>query len=378
LSLKARVRVLVIDLSNKFGGADARVTQLISRLSDDFEVKVAVLAGSETETRFIESGMPVVSIAAGRRSPRTVFALAKVIRQLNPSIIDAHNIQSQIWGLIAGAWLKVPVRIVTLHSVYENSERLGRRFGFYRRLLGLFRRLATAFVSVSGSIDAYLASNAIPGSIRTVIDNGIEVAVRPDGWQPPYSDTNSPLKIACIGRLVAVKGQEFLLNALASIEAKDARWECDLVGDGPDGPSLRRLVDELGIGDRVRFLGYRKDVSHILSHCDMVCMPSLSEGLPYTIFEAALLERPVVASAVGGIAEHFRHRETVYLVQPGEIDELRLAIEWAMNSRGEATELGRRARRFVETNFTAVRMAQQTSAFYMSAYTATKRPAVPA
>jgi glycosyltransferase involved in cell wall biosynthesis len=105
-----------------------------------------------------------------------------------------------------------------------------------------------------------------------------------------------------------------------------------------------------------------------LSTCDLVCLPSLSEGLPYTIFEAALAERPVIASAVGDIARHFRHGETIYLVEPGKVEQLSSAIEWAMSSPDEAADLGRRARRFVATRFTAARMADQTSAFYMSAF----------
>ncbi len=361
-----KIRVLLVDLSLKFGGADVRVMQLASLLSDRFDARVAVLKGSETEDRFISAGLSVVSIATSRRDPRTVLRLMTVMRHQSPSVIDLHNAQSQLWGMIAGSLLRVPARIATFHSVYEESERRGRSMGLYRRLIGLIRRTGTHFVSVSEPVDAYLADHRIPASRRAVIHNGIETAVGPTNRKPPTSDPRRTLVIACIGRLVPVKGQEFLLHALSRIRDEKGAWVCNIVGDGPERASLQSLADRLRIGNRVNFLGYRTDVADILGNTDLVCMPSLSEGLPYTLFEAAAVELPIIASAVGGIAKHFHHRDTIYLVDAGNIDQLQTAIEWSMEFPDEASAMGRRAQAFVAERFTAARMVRQTEDFYLA------------
>ena len=146
-------------------------------------------------------------------------------------------------------------------------------------------RFATAAISVSRAIDAYIARVSPAHSPRTVIDNGVDPSP-PSGIRcVPFSRPMSLLELGCIGRLVPVKGQRYLLSALSRLNADEVNWICYVVGDGPDRKALEDLVRELGIVDRVRFLGYRKDVNDIVGQWDIVCIPSLSEGLPYAILK---------------------------------------------------------------------------------------------
>ena len=77
----------------------------------------------------------------------------------------------------------------------------------------------------------------------------------------------------------------------------------NIIGTGPLTAELKGLAEELGVSDRVRFLGFKKNVYDYMAHCDALIMPSLHEGLPYTVLEAMSLGLPVIASRVGGLAE---------------------------------------------------------------------------
>ena len=90
------------------------------------------------------------------------------------------------------------------------------------------------------------------------------------------------VNVGMIGRL---KNQEFLIRAFA--EARTGQeWELHFVGDGPDRPRLGALVEQMGLADRVRFLGERRDVDEILSNAQVFAFTSLSEGFPNALAEA--------------------------------------------------------------------------------------------
>jgi glycosyltransferase involved in cell wall biosynthesis len=87
-----------------------------------------------------------------------------------------------------------------------------------------------------------------------------------------------------------------------------------IVGDGPSRAPLTRLAQELRVYTRVRFHGFRTDVNDFLAHADALLMPSLHEGLPYTLLEALALQVPVIATEVGGLREVLRDDRTALLI----------------------------------------------------------------
>ena len=117
--------------------------------------------------------------------------------------------------------------------------------------------------------------------------------------------------LGCTARLAPPKDLITLLDALAQPGCE--RWELRVFGDGPDRAAIERHRDALGLGDRVTLLGNRDDVAAQLADCDAFALISDWEGLPYSILEAMAAGLPVLATAVGGIAD---------LVVPGSTGEL--------------------------------------------------------
>ena len=366
------MKIVLVDLSLRFGGADMRVLQLAARLPEQWDVRVAVLAGSETEIRFAREGLRLVPIRATRRNPLTMVELVRLFRAAAPDIIDCHNAQSQLWGLPAARIAGVGARIATMHSLYEQSEGRGQawRIAGYKGLYRLIGALATQVVSVSETIDQHLARQGIRADRRHVIHNGLALGADArlalnDG--DGDAGEGEKFRIAIIGRLAPVKGHSILLEALAAAGGRFPPFVCDIVGDGPERGNLEALAESLGLGRQVRFHGYRPDVAAWLARADVLCMPSLSEGLPFAALEAALLGKPIVASAVGGLKSHFRDRETALLVEPANPTALADALAWCAKNAEAAAAIGLAAKSMVETNFSIGRMIAENCDLYRKA-----------
>ncbi len=99
-----------------------------------------------------------------------------------------------------------------------------------------------------------------------------------------------------------------------------------IIGDGPDREQLNKRVQELGLDGYVTFTGQIEDVYPALRAIDVVAMPSLREGLPYTLLEAMAMDKPVVASSVGGLAETINHCENGVLFRTNDAQALAEAL----------------------------------------------------
>lgn len=167
------------------------------------------------------------------------------------------------------------------------------------------------------------------------------------------------LRIVCVGTLHAVKGQEFLLEACARLRDRSVRFECHLIGDGPDRLALEQQAERRGIADRVIFHGAceRERVLELLRTMDVAVAPSVPtrdgrrEGIPVVLMEAAACGLPAVASRLSGIPELVRHEETGLLAEPGDVEDVsnalhRLARDPELRRRLGASARDRLAREF--------------------------------
>jgi colanic acid/amylovoran biosynthesis glycosyltransferase len=123
-------------------------------------------------------------------------------------------------------------------------------------------------------------------------------------------------RLLFVGRLVPAKGVLFLLETIAKID--DAIL--DIAGDGPQRKCLESKAAALGIGNRVRFLGYQSQqgVRELLRHADVFVMGSFAEGLPVVLVEAMAAGVPVVATRIAGIPELVEEGKNGFLVPPGD------------------------------------------------------------
>jgi glycosyltransferase involved in cell wall biosynthesis len=154
-------------------------------------------------------------------------------------------------------------------------------------------------------------------------------------------------RIYCAARLAPEKGFEFLFRALKILQDRKYDLELRLVGDGPSRGALERMGRELGILDRLHFLGYIDEATKMreLYASDLFVLPSLAEGLPSSATEAMAVGVPVIATNIAGTSELIEHGKNGLLVRPSDPQALADAIIRMIEDhdfRMRAAELGRK------------------------------------
>ena len=155
---------------------------------------------------------------------------------------------------------------------------------------------------------------------------------------------NGEVFFACVGRLhPPSKGQDILLESLATRVWANRKWRLTLYGDGPMKGSLERLVQHLELTDRVFFAGHEA-VKDIWSSNQVLVMPSRSEGLPLVLVEAMLCGRPVIATDVAGHSEVIVDGDTGFLAEAPTVRSMSKALERFWARRTEIEQMGGMAR----------------------------------
>jgi glycosyltransferase involved in cell wall biosynthesis len=184
----------------------------------------------------------------------------------------------------------------------------------------------------------------LPGDNVHVVPSGIgvEFTAEPDGAGLP-ADVPRP-RIGYVGRLHEQKGVGTLLCGFALL-AGDTAAHLVIVGNGPDGPRLRRLAARLGIADRTRFLGFvpHSRMPAVLRDLDVLVLPSRYEELGSVLLEAMYAGVPIVASEVGGIPELIVHRRNGLLIPPSSPIRLAAAVRELIAGPEPAAALAARA-----------------------------------
>jgi glycosyltransferase involved in cell wall biosynthesis len=291
---------------------------------------------------------------------RALHELRAALKALRPDLVAAHSSKAGILGRLAARSLGIPA-VLTAHG-WNFSPGIGSiPAAVYRQIERSIGPITTRIITVS-EFDRRLALEAglVPATRIVTVHNGI-----PDIPRALRADPGRvPPRLVMVARFGAQKDHGTLLRALAGLQ--EHPWELDLVGDGPLMRPMQSLAIELGLGDRVHFLGQRLDVEQILASSQLSLLATNWEGLPLSILEAMRAGLPVVASAVGGIAEAVRDHETGYLVPRGAEQVLRDRIARLLTDSTLRIRFGDAGRRLYEEQFTLDRFVTNTFAVYRS------------
>jgi len=147
----------------------------------------------------------------------------------------------------------------------------------------------------------------------------------------------------------------------------------ELVGDGSYRRRLEARAAALGVSRAVHFTGYRPDVASVLAGLDVVVSPSIEESACYTMVEALLMEKGVVASDVGGLPDTVQHGKTGLLVPPADPAALARAVTELLADPGQRQEMGRRGREHCLRQFDINATVASVEAVYLDALHASAR-----
>jgi glycosyltransferase involved in cell wall biosynthesis len=189
------------------------------------------------------------------------------------------------------------------------------------------------------------------GSFMHVVPNGVDVA-RFDRRRLPTD--GGRVRFVALGRLEPRKGVDIALRALARVP----NAELAVVGEGESRAMLESLARTLGVGDRVRFLGFASDVRDEIARAHLALSSARSEGLGIALLEAMAMGRAVVALPTGGVPEIVRHGETGWLALGDDEDALARAMRDAIERPEEMSRRGARARDRVVERFSVDAMRE--------------------
>ena len=206
----------------------------------------------------------------------------------------------------------------------------------------------------------------VPEERVEVIPNFIDIAVYRPGLVPSHRATLAPEgeKIVMhISNFRAVKRAEDVVSVFAKLTAKQPS-RLVLVGDGPERPRVLMRAEELGVRDRVMFLGKHTSVHEVLSCADLFLLPSASESFGLVALEAMACGAPVVASNVGGLPEVIEHGTSGYMFDVGDIDAMAEAGLRILGDDEHWRSLSEAGRALAEERFSSERVVPQYERYY--------------
>ncbi|MEY2432683.1 MAG: hypothetical protein QOC92_2408, partial [Acidimicrobiaceae bacterium] len=305
---------------------------------------------------------PVPPMDPGFEGLRRLPSFTRELRRRAPDIVHLHLIWPLAcqYPLVAAVIAHRPRVVATAHAYVALN--LSWRVDRQQRL---YTRAVDRYIAVSEHVKRQLIEGlGWPEPKLEVIHNAVDIRKFQDPARPEVraelsGDTPGPL-VVMVARLDPDKGHRHLLAAAAMLP--DVRLV--FAGDGPERGALEAFARELGVDDRVRFLGHRNDVPQLLAACDVMALPSAFEGLPISVLEAMAAGTPVVASNIGGVDEVVQNNLTGLLVHPGDAPALAAAIRRLVEDPGQAARLADAARARVADEFSATTMARRVAAVY--------------
>jgi glycosyltransferase involved in cell wall biosynthesis len=221
---------------------------------------------------------------------------------------------------------------------------------------------SNGITALSESLVKAVSSIGFPSNKIHIIPNGVNTSF----FVPPTTDCRDNI-ILYVGSFIERKGINYLLHAMAYVIHKLPQFRLVLIGEGPEGPKLKQLADNLGITEKLVFLGFqpREKVRDWMQRAKLLVLPSIEEAQGVVILEAMACGTPVVASKVGGIPEMVSP-EVGVLVPPGDVKALAAAIEGVLRDPYQWSSMSRCARYWVEKHYDWSYIARQYIEIYQS------------
>ena len=311
-------------------------------------------AGADLGRALDEKGVPVVYLDERKKiSMKGLLSIYRTLRSSRADILHVHGYKATILGGMAARIAGVPI-ISTYHAEAGKYPELST----YVNIETPFLKWASRIIAVSDIIRNELIRRGISEAKLCVIHNGIVDPTRhPMSDFSPVVESETALRILCIGRLIPVKRFDLAIRAISVLRREFPDVHLTIAGAGPLQAELQSLATDLGLGAFVSMPGYISDTGELFRKSAVFALPSETEGSPITLIEAMAYAKPIVASAVGAIPEMVSGNAGSKLIAPCNLEQLIDALRRFMSDSVYRRESGRLARKRFERLFTAETMA---------------------
>ena len=316
-------------------------------------ILISIMDRMQMKQQFQQAGVEVHSLDLRKKTDVTAaLRLRSLLNTIHPDILHTYLIHGNVLGRIVGRLTGVPT-IIGSELTIGQAGRIGR-------LATKLTNPLTDAVEVNSETGgkSVVANLGVPEEKIEVILPGLDLDAFGQTDQRAQTrneigvDDNEHL-VLYVGRLRAVKGVEFGIRAVAKAIEQNPKMKLALAGEGDQRKQLEALSAELGIENNVKFLGVRKDLPNVLSACDSVIMPSLTEGFPRVAIEAMASSKPVIATSVGGVPEAIIDGQSGILVPSKDVEAMTDALISVSTNFELAKRLGVAARQRTEHRFAA-------------------------
>lgn len=293
------------------------------------------------------------------RAQRARLKLGRYLRANRVAIAHSFDFYSNLMMIPSARLSGVPI-------VVGSQRQLGDLISPFRnRVQNALFRWCDRVVCNSQAAASRLLRAGVKTERTVVIPNALPAAAFAESY-PLLSPIPDGVRVAMIARMNdPAKRHDIFLEAAARLGEKHPKMEFVLVGDGDLRPGLEKLAAQLGLGNRVVFLGERHDIPAVLASAEISVLPSISESLSNSIMESMAAGVPVVACRVGGNAELIRDGESGFLVSPENAEEMAERIDQLVRDPELRKSFGAAARKDAQ-RFTVERVAGEYERFYMS------------
>jgi L-malate glycosyltransferase len=359
------MNVAICSSGDLFGGVERFILTFAGELgrSRTHRVWVTLFSKGALYEALREQGIETEVFDCPRYDVTVIARLARLFRDKGIEVAHTHGYKA---NLLCGLAAKLSgTRIVkTEHGALEpfplfGQMKMSANVGIDRFLS---RYLIDRIVYVSKDIQER-NGKYYKGIIGDVVYNGIPHSPIQSSPRPCELDANG-FNLGVIGRLSAVKGHIYLLQALKTLDLPDLRLF--VLGEGELKGDLEKFSHDNGLSGRVQFLGFRADAGAYVHALDAIVIPSLHEGFPYTMLEAGYSGVPLIASRVGGMQEVFTDQHECLLVEPRNVEQLQAAILKLYVDPALRQAIAENARRKVMANFLIDSMVSKYLAVYES------------
>lgn len=303
------------------------------------------------------------------RFPAVMPRIARELKRLNVGLIHSHGYKPSVYGFLIKILSGIPV-MATCHLWFEMDKGPLKT----RILIGLEKRLYRWFprvVAVSDDIRRVLTGNGVPENKVIVVENG--VSIEPVSTPEQSAMLRQSLGIGaedfCVlnaGRLTRQKGQWTLIEAAAILKRRQVHIKVLIAGEGRLKDSLAEQIEQHQLQDRVKLLGFRRDIPELLAMSDAFALPSLDEGMPMILLESTARGVPSVVTAVGDIPKLIQANETGLVIAKEDPEALADAIESLLADKELRERLAKNARIRMQAMYSSRSMHQKYHEIYQN------------
>jgi len=315
---------------------------------------------------------------------KAFFDIRRILKKNKPSIVHTHTSKAGLLGRLAAKLAQIPVIVHTPHG----HVFFGYFGPFKTKIFIILEKLASLITDRIVALSEREKQDSARFKIANedkfvVIHSGVELdrfkeltSSEKQNFKKELGIPENSLIVGTVGRLEPVKGPEFLIKAAKYIISKYPNTFFIFTGEGYLRENLEEQAFELGVENNFIFLGWRADVTKIISIYDVFVLPSLNEGMGRVLVEAMALGKPIVASNVGGITDLVAHGKNGFLVPTKNPKDLAKYIQILLEDTEKREKMGQ-AGKGMAVKFSDEIMVESILNMYNELLTKKNIPSIP-